>query len=193
MAGQGFTQVYNLNGGIKAWGGEKAHGPVELHLDLVRGDETPAEMIKLAYAMERGLGGFYREIKTGTQDEELSNLLETLAAAEEKHERYLLARYNEIESTNVDQHAFEARLTSPSPVEGGFDAEELLRQNRQFVESVASLLDLSMMMETQALDLYLRFAGKIENASTKEALYRIADEEKSHLQALGRLRDSHVD
>ena len=46
-----------------------------------------------------------------------------------------------------------------------------------------------MMLETQALDLYLRFAGKIESASTKEVLYRIADEEKSHLQALGRLRD----
>jgi len=73
--------------------------------------------------------------------------------------------------------------------EGGFDAQELLRQNRQFAESVTSLLDLSMMLETQALDLYLRFAGKIESAPTKEVLYRISDEEKSHLQALGRLRD----
>ena len=192
MAGQGFTQVYNLNGGIRAWEGEKAHGPVELHLDLVRGDETPAEMIKLAYAMERGLGSFYREVKTATQDEELSSLSEILAAAEDKHKRYLLDRYNEIKSTNVDQNSFEAQLTAPSPMEGGFDSEELLRQNRQFLESVSSLLDLSMMLETQALDLYLRFAGKIENASTKQALYKIADEEKGHLQALGRLRESHA-
>jgi sulfur-carrier protein adenylyltransferase/sulfurtransferase len=192
MAGQGFTKVFNLKGGIKAWEGEKARGPVELHLDLVRGDETPAEMIKLAYGMEQGLGGFYREIKTVTQDEELSNLLETLAAAEEKHKQYLVARYKEIESPNVDQNSFETTLTAPSPLEGGFDAEELLRQNRQFVNSVPSLLDLSMMLETQALDLYLRFAGKIESASTKKVLYSIADEEKSHLQALGRLRDGHA-
>jgi len=192
MAGQGFTKVYNLKGGIKAWEGEKAHGPVELHLDLARGDETPAEMIKLAYGMERSLGGFYREIKTETQDKELSNLLETLAAAEEKHKQYLLARYNEIEPTNVDQNSFETQLTAPSALEGGFDAEELLRQNRQFVNSVPALLDLSMMLETQALDLYLRFAAKIESASTKKVLYRIADEEKSHLQALGRLRDGHA-
>lgn len=192
MAGQGFTQVYNLNGGIKAWEGEKAHGPVELHLDLVRGDETPAEIIKLAYGMEQGLGGFYREIKTVTQDEELSNLLETLAAAEEKHKQYLLAAYNEIESGKVDEKAFESHLSSTSMLEGGFDAEELLRQNRQFVNSVPSLLDLSMMLETQSLDLYLRFAVKIESASTKKVLYRIADEEKSHLQALGNLRDSHA-
>ena len=192
MAGQGFTKVYNLKGGIKAWQGEKAHGPVELHLELVRGDETPSEMIKLAYGMERGLGGFYRQIKTVTQDEELSNLLETLAAAEDKHKQYLLARHNEIESTNVDQSTFEAKLTAPSELEGGFDAEELLQQNRKFVENIPSLLDLSMMLETQALDLYLRFAGKIESSSTKKVLYRIADEEKSHLQALGRLRDGHA-
>jgi rubrerythrin len=83
-------------------------------------------------------------------------------------------------------------LTAPSPVEGGFDAEELLRKNRQFVTDVPSLLDLSMMLETQALDLYLRFAEKIENAGAKEALYKIADEEKGHLQALGRLRESHA-
>jgi rubrerythrin len=189
LAGQGFTKVYNLKGGIKAWQGGKAEGPVELHLDLVRGDETPAEMLSLAYGMEQGLGTFYREIQKGTQDIELSELLETLASAEEKHKQYLLARYNELESVKVDEKSFEARLSSSHTTEGGFDAQELLQQNRQFVESVTSLLDLSMMLETQALDLYLRFAGKIESAPTKEVLFRIADEEKSHLQALGRLRD----
>jgi sulfur-carrier protein adenylyltransferase/sulfurtransferase len=189
MAGQGFAKVYNLKGGIKAWEGEKAEGPVELHLDLVRGDETPAEMLRLAYSMEQGLGGFYREIKKGAQDAELSNVLETLASAEEKHKQYLLSRYNELESGKVDQKTFEAQLPSTYTMEGGFDTQELLRQNRQFVESVPSLLDLSMMLETQALDLYLRFAGKIESASTKEVLYRISDEEKGHLQVLGRLRN----
>jgi rubrerythrin len=189
MAGQGFAKVYNLKGGIKAWEGEKAEGPVEFHLDLVRGDETPAEMLRLAYSMEQGLGSFYREIKKGTQDIELSNVLETLAYAEEKHKQYLLARYNELESGKVDQKTFEAQLSSTYTMEGGFDTQELLRQNRQFVESVPSLLDLSMMLETQSLDLYLRFAGKIESASTKEVLYRISDEEKSHLQVLGRLRN----
>jgi sulfur-carrier protein adenylyltransferase/sulfurtransferase len=189
LAGQGFAEVYNLKGGIKAWQGEKAEGPVELHLDLVRGDETPVEMLSLAYGMEQGLGIFYREIKKGTQDIELSQLLETLASAEEKHKQYLLARYNELESRKVDQKAFEARFSSSYTMEGGFDAQELLRQNRQFIESVPSLLDLSMMLETQALDLYLRFAGKVESTSTKKVLHRIADEEKNHLQALGRLRD----
>ena len=181
--------MFNLKGGIKAWQGEKAEGPVELHLDLVRGDETPAEMIGLAYGMEQGLGNFYREIKEGTQDIELSQLLQTLVSAEERHKEYLLARYNELESTDTDRKTFEMHLPSSYAMEGGFDTQELLRQNRTFVKSVQSLLDLSMMLETQALDLYLRFAGKIESESTKKVLYRIADEEKSHLAALGKLRD----
>jgi rubrerythrin len=46
-----------------------------------------------------------------------------------------------------------------------------------------------MMLETQALDLYLRFADKAENKQTKDILHRIGDEEKGHLAALGDLRD----
>jgi rubrerythrin len=46
-----------------------------------------------------------------------------------------------------------------------------------------------MMLETQALDLYLRFADKSENQQTKDVLQRIGDEEKGHLAALANLRD----
>ena len=45
------------------------------------------------------------------------------------------------------------------------------------------------MLETQALDLYLRFAGKMEDRETKQVLFRLGDEEKAHLAALGRLLD----
>ena len=51
LSGQGFREVYNLKGGIKAWQGAKAFGPVELNLDLIRGDESPLEIISLAYGM----------------------------------------------------------------------------------------------------------------------------------------------
>ena len=45
LSGLGFKEIYNLKGGIKAWRGGKAAGPRELNLELVHGDETPAEMI----------------------------------------------------------------------------------------------------------------------------------------------------
>jgi len=49
-----------------------------------------------------------------------------------------------------------------------------------------------MMLETQALDLYLRFAQKVAADETKQVLYRIADEEKNHLTWLGHLRDKRI-
>ena len=46
-----------------------------------------------------------------------------------------------------------------------------------------------MMLETQALDLYLRFAEKSREEETKEVLFTLADEEKAHLKSLSRLFD----
>jgi rhodanese-related sulfurtransferase len=59
LSGLGFNEIYSLQGGIKAWQGQKASGPKELNLDLVSGDETPSAMIALAYSMEMGLGIVY--------------------------------------------------------------------------------------------------------------------------------------
>jgi len=44
-------------------------------------------------------------------------------------------------------------------------------------------------LETQALDLYLRFAEKSQEEGTKRVLFTLADEEKVHVKSLGRLLD----
>jgi rubrerythrin len=46
-----------------------------------------------------------------------------------------------------------------------------------------------MMLEIQALDLYLRFSQKTKNKDTKAVLFKLADEEKTHLALLGRWLD----
>jgi rubrerythrin len=46
------------------------------------------------------------------------------------------------------------------------------------------------MLETQALDLYLRYSQKAENEESKTVLYDIAEEEKAHLATLGRLMEA---
>ncbi len=191
LSGEGFEEVYNLSGGIKAWEGGKAEGPVGLNLDMVRGDEPPVEIIRLAYGMEDGLGEFYRVVKDRTQDKELAGLLEKLASIEDKHKQYLVDLYNAVESAQVSREEFEASEAS-KVMEGGFGLDEFLSRNERFLTSVQSVLDIAMMLETQALDLYLRFSRKAENEKTGEMLLRIADEEKAHLTSLGRLRDERV-
>jgi sulfur-carrier protein adenylyltransferase/sulfurtransferase len=191
MAGQGFRKVFNLKGGIQAWEGEKAAGPVELHLDLIRVDETPLGIIRVAYGMEHTLGHFYTRLQSTSEDVELSQLLARLASLEDKHKQYLLDLYAHLDPAHTDGEAFETSLLA-SMTEGGFDSEELLRKNREFLANVPALLDLAMMLETQALDLYLRFAQKVSADATRQVLHRIADEEKNHLTWLGKLRDQRT-
>lgn len=190
LIGRGFKEVYNLQGGIHAWDGLVAEGPVELNMDMITGDETPAQIIKLAYAMEQSLGEFYRVAKTKTEDDTVVSLLEKLASIEEKHKQYLVELYNEVESASATLESFDGQALE-QVMEGGFRINEFLRLNERLLSDVRSLLDLAMMLETQALDLYLRFADKIENLQAKNILHKIGDEEKQHLNALGNLRDQH--
>jgi sulfur-carrier protein adenylyltransferase/sulfurtransferase len=188
LAGRGFKEVYNLSGGIKAWEGNVAEGPVELNMDMVRGDESPFEIIRLAYGMEHGLGLLYRTVQAVTEDKELGDLLGLLAGVEEKHKARLVELYRAIEPEAPTGDAFEAQAAS-GVLEGGFDRDAFMKKNERFLKSVPDLLDLAMMVETQALDLYLRFSDKTADQQTKEVLFKIAEEEKGHLAALGRLRD----
>ncbi len=69
-------------------------------------------------------------------------------------------------------------------IEGGIDIAELMRQNERYLQTVSGYLELAMMIETQALDLYLRMAGESTNQTTREVLFRISQEEKAHLAML---------
>jgi len=191
LAGRGFKKVYNLSGGIKAWEGQVAEGPVELNMDMVRGDETPVEVIRLAYGMEHSLGEFYKAAKSTAGDTEVAGLLATLSDVENKHKAYLIELGKSIDPLGTSAEKLETEVASTT-LEGGFDSAEFLQRNEKFMKSIPDLLDLSMMVETQALDLYVRFAGKIENDQAKQVLYKIADEEKGHLAALGELRNARA-
>jgi rhodanese-related sulfurtransferase/rubrerythrin len=185
LAGQGFKEVYNLRGGIKAWQGAKAAGPQELNLDLVRGDEGPGEVIVLAYGMERSLQIFYLDLGEKAQDQQVAGLFNKLAGVEEHHLQMLLELEKNIDPA-LDLPALAAKR-SPGILEGGFEVKELIRKNEPHLETVTGVLEMAMMLETQALDLYLRFAGKLAGKDAKETLFQIAAEEKAHLAALGRL------
>jgi rubrerythrin len=175
LSGQGFKEAYNLDGGIKAWQGLEATGPQELNLDLVRGDETPAEILALAYQMEDSLQTFHKEMHNRAEDHK-HTILQLSAKIEQPGKG--------LETSRVD--------SGQIVLEGGFDMVEFMEQNEPFLKTVPNVIDLAMMLETQALDLYLRFAHKSANAETKDVLFKIAQEEKAHLAALGRLMEEKM-
>jgi len=186
LSGFGFKEVYNLEGGIKAWQGNKATGPVELNLDLIRGDETPSEIIKLAYGMEQGLQRFYKTMHSRTKDDELADFLWKMVDVEQIHKKTLFDLLAIVDSPEQDLESFETEVDSDI-MEGGFDMTAFMEKNEPFLHTFSDVIDVAMMLETQALDLYLRFAEKSTMTPAKDVLFKIGKEERNHLASLGRL------
>lgn len=182
LAHQGFRRVFNLVGGIRAWEGRAAEGPREFHLRFVRGDESPQEIVTLAYEMEKGLQGFHQTMRDRTADPGLAELLGHLIKAEGAHMRRLV-------DTGLVA-AEQLQSAERAIMEGGIDAGEFLSRNEPFLRTVPGVIDVAMMIETQALDLYLRMAQESKRPETREVLFQIAEEEKAHLAALGHLLES---
>ena len=188
LSGRGFQEVYNLSGGIKAFRGAKASGPQELNLDMVRGDESPEEMLKLAFGLEQALEIFYDKCLEQAEDKDLKDLFTKLEHVEAVHKKKIYDRYAALVENAPDMAAFEADMTS-DVMEGGFQVKDFLAANQPWLKSLLEVLELAMMLETQALDLYMRFAEKSLEEGTKQVLFTLADEEKAHLKSLSRLFD----
>ena len=176
-----------MSGGINAWGGNKALGPQELRMDMITGEESPAEMIALAYHMEASLGQFYKAAGNEATDADLIRLLNTLSEIEETHKQTLVSLNSELNPENPEPGALNSEF-----MEGGFDGATFLKANSAFLKKTTDVLDLAMMLETQSMDLYLRFADKSSHPGTQKVLFKIASEEKAHLKSLGRLYDEKI-
>jgi rubrerythrin len=190
LTGRGFKQVYNLAGGIAAWQGHAATGPGEMGMLLLKGDETPQDVIALSYGLEEGLQKFYAAATTLAIDPAVVQLLAKLAEIEVRHKQKLFDLYLAVETNPLDKQAFEAAIDSEM-TEGGFNSDKLLEQNQPSFKSAGGVLDFAMMLEAQAMDLYMRYAEKCEDQKVKAILFKMADEEKAHLNSLGDLQEKY--
>ena len=184
LTGIGFKQVYNLKGGIAAWQGHAAAGPSEMGMMLLKGNETLREVICLAYGLEEGLRKFYSMSIKLAIGPAVVGALTRLVKIELKHKQRLFDLFLSIEPTPLDIDAFEKRITSEF-MEGGFDPDKFLEQSMPALNTAAGVLDFAMMLEAQAMDLYMRYAEKSENPEAKNIFYQMANEEKAHLKSLG--------
>jgi rubrerythrin len=191
LSGQGFKDVYNLTGGMRAWQGLTAFGPPELGMVQLTGEETPTQIAVLAYGMEQGMADFYSKVAATTRESDVADLLKNLAGIEEKHKDKVFDLYRALDPAVTDKQTFESQTVSRM-MEGGFTTEEFLEQNREAMQTVDGVLNIAMMLETQGLDLYMRYAQKSENEKSKNVLFEIAEDEKAHLDALGRLMEAKI-
>ena len=177
-----------MKGGINAWNGIEAAGPIETGMGELTGNESPEDIIILAYSMEDGLSRFYKNMTESINDQEITDLLVTLSGFEEIHKKKLFTLYRTINNSVSDEEAFRNNNTADI-MEGGFTVTEFIDKNKSVLGTAAGILNIAMMLETQALDLYLRYSQKIMDRKGKIILQEIANEEKTHLAALGKLMD----
>ena len=152
----------------------------------LKGDETPQEVIGLSYGLESGLQKFYAASANLAIDPEVVRILTNLAGIEVKHQDRLFALYQAVESSPLARDAFEVEIKTEM-TEGGFNPDELLERNLPSFKSAPDVLNFAMMLEAQAMDLYMRYADKCEDPKVKKILFQMADEEKAHLKSLGDL------
>lgn len=178
--------MINVAGGIKAWDSNRAMGSPDQGLHLFNGTESLEEVLIVAYSMEHGLKDFYVSMIPEVMNEEVKALFEKLSVIEVKHKETIFKEYLRVTGESLSQEAFEAeRLINA--MEGGLTTAEYLALYATDMEIVEDVIGFAMAIEAQALDLYQRAADRAENPENRQALQRIAEEERAHLKQLAKL------
>ena len=194
LKGRGFKEVYNLEGGMMAWEEIEApevYGSADTGINLIECNETPTEIVAMAYGMEKGVEGYYSTMVELLKDTEVIQLLKELAEEEKNHQQRIFILYQSLDPSVTNRQRFEARLV-PDAMEGGFTVEEFIERNRSGRQSVLNILNFSMMLEAQALDLYMRYSDRCVSERAKETLFYLAEQEKQHLNRIGSLMEDKV-
>ena len=177
-----FPHVFNMTGGILDWQGIAAQGGVDSGLEFfIEGSYENG--VSMAFAMENGLKHFYlraADIASSQDNQELAELLKDMAKFEDGHMAKLIARYSTVKIAEPEQgHRI---------LEGGIDTEQMLRSFGSHMKNQEDVLQLAMMFEAQAFDLYARLARLADTDEMKSFYLQMADAERKHLDKLaGRL------
>jgi rhodanese-related sulfurtransferase/rubrerythrin len=191
LEGQGFEDVTDMIGGIMAWQGHTAFGPMDLGVIEFSGRETPQEVVVKAYAMEHNLQIFYFQRADLAETAERIELFMELAGFEDQHMDTLFSLYKKIMDQGMSRTLFEevALSSVKSAVEGGVDVGEYLSNNSEAFDSDQGVLQFASMVEAQALDYYLRCSMRAEKPEARDTFNLLAREEKAHLKLLSRFMD----
>jgi rubrerythrin len=182
-----------MGGGINAWKGLAAVGAPESGMAYFPPAASPEELIGLAWSLEDGSHKFYSELAATLTDKEAQDLYHQLAAAEEHHQDSLQKLYREL-SVKAPDPGFPGSVIPPGKVgnvmEGGMLVDEALRWTEG--RNVADILDLSLSLETNSYDLYLKMERQTKDQRSAQVFNVLSREEKQHLERLSSLLEKRI-
>jgi rubrerythrin len=185
----GFKEVFSMGGGISAWKGLVAGGPPDAGMAYFSDNEKTETLIALAWALEEGSRRFYAGLAESMNDHEAKNLFTDLITAEEHHKASLLALYHDAGGSG----AIESLLPDGAMgdiMEGGVRVSEALAWTAG--KDAADVLDLSISLESNAYDLYIKIERTVKDDRSKRAFGLLAEAEKHHLDRMASLIEEKV-
>lgn len=190
LSDQGFKEVYDIGSNIVGWMGLQLEGGYDLDLNLVKTDADFKDAFQLSYAMEEGLQQFYNKLEEITEDQSHKKVYQQLVGYEDLHKDQLKKRFQN--QNNADFNVSDSLVKKGDFVEGG-------ESNRKNPHDIASLMNdikdiwsLSLAIEAQSYDLYVRLANKTEDTETKKLFLEMADEEKDHMNYITKELSNHL-
>lgn len=183
----GFNNVFNMQGGIRAWEGLIAQGPPEAGMAFFGDAAEPDELAMLAWMLEDGSRQFYSRLDEFLKDEDARHLFQSLAKAEESHEKTLAELYK----TYSGGSAVEEKLPAErgEVMEGGVRVDESLLWARD--KDLHSILEFAISLEMNSYDLYIKMGRRFEGDASK-VFSLLGEEEKKHLERLAALLEKKV-
>lgn len=187
LSDSGFNNVFNMQGGIRAWEGLVAAGAPEAGMAFFGDAVKPDELAMLAWMLEEGSRQFYLHLDEFLKDEEARHLFQSLAKAEESHEKTLAELYK----TFSGGRSLEEKLPAAKDevMEGGVRVDESLLWARN--KDLPSILEFAISLETNSYDLYIKMGRRFEGDARK-VFSLLGDEEKKHLERLAALLEKKI-
>jgi len=187
----GFEDIFSMKGGIEAWNGNVATGDYDAGLFLIEGRKTVDEFVTLAWAMEEGARIFYSRAMDLVMDTEAKALLSTLVKAEENHKAALAKTLSRIKEKDMTDDIIKSSSLD-NIMEGGISVDKAIEWLGDQEDSLISVLELSMHLEANSLDLYMKMHNELENDEVKNVFSGLVKEEKAHLARLGNLLNEKI-
>ena len=149
------------------------------------GATTPEELIALAWMLEEGACKFYREMGKKEKSPDAAALFRELSDDEEKHKSSLLGIYRRRTGKEANP-GFPRSLLS---LESGVDYLEggvVLNQALEWAQGkeLRDILDFSVSLEVNAIDLYIKMERKVEGGEAKEVFQALSNQERNHLKRI---------
>jgi len=182
-----------MGGGIRAWQGFVAEGIPEAGMAYFSPAARPEEMIALAWLLEDGSRKFYESLTKMMEDRETKGIFQNLKRSEENHKTTLWKMFEEI-SGKAPAPEFPDTVISKEPwgdvMEGGMLVSEALQWSKG--KNLRDILELSMALESNSYDLYLKMERKVEGRNAKQIFRTLSEEEKKHLEQLTSLFNNRL-